>query len=220
MKHSFKILALTLVCAVVAATAAHAQSSRLYLAGYMGLNTSGDHDFSEGTMSQEGEIKNKNTFTLAGALGVRLTPQWRLEAEISHRSAEMDRVNFRNATANTFKLGGETQTWLYMMNLYYDIDWTWKNFQPFLTAGLGLASHETQIYDTSGLLPNATDDSLGFAWSLGGGLKYRLNPDTALTTNYRYIGANDLEVDSYDVEYSSHEFRLGIEYDLPTNWLD
>lgn len=202
----------------ISANVAQAQSSRLYFAGYLGLNTHTDGDFSEKTTNSAGEIKLKNAFSLAGALGLRLTPQWRLEAEISRRSADMDRIDFAGG-AGSFKLGGDLETWLYMLNFYYDVDWSWKNFQPFLTAGLGFASHEASIEDISGLAVNATDDSLGFAWQLGGGLKYRLNPDTAITSNYRYVGTTDLEVDSYDVDYSTHEFRIGLEYDLPMDWL-
>mgnify|MGYP002713218198 CR=1 FL=1 len=218
MKNVLIMLALITVLVSTAGNA-YAQSSRLYFAGYLGLSTFNDSEFSESTMNRDGDMQFKNAFSLAGALGLRLTPQWRIEGEISRRSADMSSIDFNGAGGGSFKLGGDVSTWLYMLNLYYDIDWTWKNFQPFLTAGLGLASHDMTINDTSGLVPNATDDSMGFAWQLGGGLKYRINPDTALTSNYRYIGTNDLEVDSYDVEYSAHEFRLGLEYDLPVNWL-
>lgn len=197
---------------------AQAQSSRLYLAGYLGLNTFTESDFSESTTGSEGDIEFKNAFSLAGALGLRLTPQWRIEGEISRRSGHLDRADVSGL--GSFEAGGDLTTWLYMLNVYYDIDWQWKNFQPFVMAGVGFGSHEMEVDSVTGLAtPPATDDSLGFAWSMGGGLKYRLNPEMALTSNYRYVGTTDLEVDSYDVEYSTHEFRLGLEYDLPMDWL-
>lgn len=217
MKHFLLVAIVTLITLMLAPAGAQAQSSRLYFAGYLGLNTFGESGFSETTRNREGEIEFKNAFSIAGALGLRLTPQWRIEGEISRRNAKLNNIDFEGG--GNFKLGGEIASWLYMMNFYYDIDWAWKDFQPFLTAGLGFAAHEAAIYDNSGLAVNATDDTLGFAFQLGGGMKYRLNPDTALTGNYRYIGANDLEIDSYDLEYTSHEWRIGLEYDLPMGWL-
>lgn len=214
----YRFIAILVTAGVLAgAGVAQAQSSRLYFAGYLGLNTFTESEFSETTTGSTGDMEFKNAYSLAGALGLRLTPQWRLEGEISRRSANMDRIDI--AGNGTFELGGELETWLYMLNLHYDVDWQWKNFQPFLTAGVGFAAHEAQI-NGSAVNPAASDDSLGFAWSMGGGLKYRVNPDFAITSGYRYVGTNDLEVDSYDFEYSTHELRLGLEYDLPTDWLD
>ncbi len=218
MKSALQALIIVFIGLVFYVSAAQAQTSRLYFAGYMGLSTHTESDFSESTTALHGDVEFKNAFSIAGALGLRLTPQWRLEGEISYRKADMDRVDISNL--GSFELGGDLKTYLYLLNMYYDINFDWKNFQPFLTAGIGLASHEAQIDDLSGNLVDAGDDSMGFAWALGGGLKYRVNPDVALSTNYRYIGTNDLETDSYDVEYTNHEFRLGIEYDLPTDWAD
>ncbi len=201
---------------VFGSAVAGAQSSRLYFAGYLGLNTFTESNFSETTTNSDGDIEYKNAVSLAGALGLRLTPQWRVEGEISRRNADADRIDF--AAGGSFELGGNLESWLYMLNLYYDFDWEWQNIRPFLTAGIGLASHEAQIDTPAGGVPAATDDSLGFAWALGGGLKYRVNPDVAITGNYRYVGTSDIEVDSYDVEYSNHEMRIGIEYDLPMDW--
>ncbi len=211
------LLASTLIISLFAgAGAAQAQSSRVYFAGYLGLNVYNDNKFSESTANRKGDFEFKNAGSLAGALGLRLTPQWRLEGEISRRSAELNRADVNGV--GSLDAGGDITSWLYMMNIYYDIDWKWKNFQPFLTAGFGLASHEAQIDSLAGIA-QTTDDTLGFAWQVGGGLKYRVSEDMALTSNYRYLGTTDLEVDSYDVEYSTHEFRLGLEYDLPTDWL-
>lgn len=206
----------TIVSLLGFSTHAQAQSSRLYFAGYLGLNSYNNLNLSETTSSTKGNYTYDNTVSLAGALGLRLTPQWRIEGEISRRVSDFDTANL-NTVANV-KLGGQTHTWLYLLNLYYDVDWQWKNFQPFLTAGLGLASHDVDFADTSGTMPDATGSSMGFAWSLGGGLKYRIQPNLALTGNYRYIGTNDIQVDSHDFGFSTHEIRLGVEYDLPTDW--
>lgn len=210
---SIAAFAALFACALPAA----AQTSRLYFAGYIGLTQYNEGNFSEGTTSTDGQMEFRNAISLAGAMGLRLTPQWRVEAEVSRRSGDIASVDFKNG--GTYNFGGDITSMLYMLNLYYDIDWQWKNFQPFVNAGIGLATHEVQLEDTSGLLPNATDDTmLGFAWSLGGGLKYRMTPNLAMTGNYRFVGTSDIEADSYDIDWGAHEIRFGMEYDLPLDW--
>ncbi len=192
---------------------ADAQTSRLYFAGYLGLNTSDDQEFSESTSGTVGDIEMKNTPLYAGALGVRLSRQFRLEGELSYRKADMDRIVINGA--GNFELGGELRTWLALANLYYDFDVNWKKLQPFIGVGLGFGWHNGEINDLSGLAANASEDSTGIAWQAGGGLKYRVNPDMAFTGAYRYLGSTDLEFESYDWDYGSHEFLIGLEYDLP-----
>lgn len=195
--------------------AANAQSSRLYFASYLGLNTSNNHEFSEIRSSQSGDIERSNGYSFAGSLGLRLTHQWRVEAELGYHKTDMDSVTF--SKGGTFDLGGELNTYLLMLNGYYDIDFEWQKLNPFITAGIGLVWHDGEIEDVSGLAVNATDEDFGFAWQLGGGLKYRVNEDLAFTGSYRYIGTTNAEIDTYDIEYHSHELRLGIEYDIPVN---
>ncbi|MEC7028932.1 MAG: porin family protein [Pseudomonadota bacterium] len=212
MRHIVLALSLLLVTVLIALPVS-AQSSRLYFAGYLGLNTSNDQEFSESTTGRSGDFERDNGTSFAGALGLRLNHQWRVEAEVSYRQTDFDGVTINNN--GTFKSAGDLSTLLYMMNVYYDIDYEWRNFSPFLTAGLGLASHSAQIEDLSGFLPDASSDSFGLAYSLGGGLKYRLSDSAALTTNYRYVGTTDFDVDGYTMDYNTHEFRLGLEYDIP-----
>ena len=194
-------------------TPANAQTSRLYFAGYLGLNTSNDQYFSESSSSTSGDIEMKNTLLYAGALGIRLSRQFRLEGELSYRKTDMDRITFSDG--GDFELGGELRTWLALANLYYDFDVNWKNIQPFVGIGLGFGWHNGEVYDLSGLAANVSEDSNGIAWQVGGGFKYRVNPDLAFTSAYRYIDSTDLTFKSYDWDYGSHEFLIGLEYDLP-----
>lgn len=201
----------------VAVTAAKAQSSRLYFAGYMGLNTSTDHEFSETSTPARGDFEFKNTPSFAGALGLRIDNSWRVEAEISYSNPDLNSVDFANG--NTFPMGGDLTTYLFMMNAYYDFDMQWKSLTPFVTAGVGLAYHDAQINDSSGFTTNASGTDVGFAYQVGGGLKYRMSDDLALSGAYRYLGGTDINIDSYSINYSGHEFRFGLEYDLPVDFL-
>jgi opacity protein-like surface antigen len=212
-----KKLAAALFCISLAAfpLLAKAESSRLYFAGYFGLNVTPKQNFSESTTGRSGDIGANNSFTFAGALGVRLNRNWRVEAEASYRNADLSSVS---DTAGKRRAGGEVSTGLYLANIYYDFDTHWKNLTPFLTAGVGLASHNVDFRDSSGFLPSASDSSYGFAYQAGAGLKYNLGDGVALTGSYRYIGTSSIKADSYDFDYSSHEFRIGVQYDLPPNW--
>jgi len=201
------------VLALSFALPVQAQTSRLYFAGYMGLNTYGDNSLTESGSGIAGDIEFDNTLSFAGALGLRITKQIRAEAEISHRKADLNTFDIQGGAS--VRNGGDVTSLIYMLNLMYDFDLDWRNFQPFVSAGFGFASHEAHIIDASGFAPDATDDSMSLAWSLGGGLKYRISDNTAFTGNYRYLGTQDIQIDTYDMEYSSHEFRVGLEYDIP-----
>lgn len=213
----FFIFFAVFLCLVSVATTAKAQSSRLYFAGYLGLNTHGDNEFDESSVPVSGDLEMKNAFSLAGALGLRINNNMRFEGEISYRNADMDRVDFDQG--GSFKLGGDLTTWLYMVNFYYDFDFEWQYIRPFVTAGVGVAFHDGNIDDVSGLALDTSDDSLDFAWQVGGGLKYRVRDNMAFTGNYRYLDTTDIGLKSYEIDYGSHEFRLGVEYDIPTDFL-
>lgn len=193
-----------------------AQTSRLYFAGYMGLNTFDQEGFSESTTANAGNLKFQNAVSFAGSLGLRLTSQLRVEGEVSYRSSDMDRIDFGGG-AGSFELAGDLKTWLLMLNGYYDFDFEWDHLEPFVSAGIGVARHNGSVAPTGGPAPGSSGDDISFAWQVGSGLKYRMNPDLAFTGGYRYLSTGDIQIGSYEFGYSSHEIRLGIEYDLPVD---
>ncbi|MCB9988204.1 MAG: porin family protein [Rhodospirillales bacterium] len=203
------------IALVMVTTAAYAQSSRLYVAGYMGLNLTTETEFDENTTPRSGDFTYDNSMSFAGALGLRLTQNWRLEGELSYRKASIDTVDI--TTGGTFRGAGEIGTWLALANLYYDFDMEWKNLSPYVTGGVGFAMHSGDIGGVGGM-PSSTGNSFGLAWQAGAGLKYRVDDSLAITGGYRYLGTSSLEVDSYDIDYGAHELRLGLEYDLPVMW--
>ena len=191
---------------------ASAQTSRVYFAGYLGLSTYNDQKFEESSVPASGDIELSNTQSFAGALGIRISNQFRVEGEISYSNADLNRMDIDGA--GSFQLGGDLATWLGMINLYYDFDVPWR-IQPFLGAGAGIGWFDTHINDTSGFAADSAADTTALVWQVGGGLKYRMSPDLALTGSYRYLDSSDLSFDTYEVDYGSHEIRVGLEYDLP-----
>jgi OmpA-OmpF porin, OOP family len=212
-KASIVAVCLLMLCAVPAL----AQTSRLYFAGALGLNILHDRNFSESTSGQSGGIGFNNGPSFSGALGLRVTENIRIEGELSYRNAGIAHVNFANG--NSVRSGSDIKTWLLMLNAYYDFSFNWHNISPYLTAGIGVARHNVAIDPVTGLTPGASGSDTAFAYQAGTGLKYRVNPDMALTGGYRYLGTSDINAGSYKIDYHAHEFRMGLEYDLPVGWL-
>ncbi len=179
----------------------------------MGLNTMSAQDFSHPTRS--GSIDFKNGGSFAGALGLRLSPQVRVEAEISYMRNDLSSMTLDNGASGA--VGKNLKSWLYMAHAYYDFNMNWRNITPFISGGLGLARHDAGIAGAPGGLASASDTTYDLAYSLGAGLKYQLKPGMALTGGYRYIGSTSLGIGDYDIDYNAHEFRAGLQYDLPVD---
>jgi len=194
------------------ATQANAQTSRLYLAGYLGLNVFSDQEFTESTTSNNGDFELENTTSFAGALGMRLSSQVRLEGEFSYRNAEFTTVDL--AGSGTFDTGGEFKSSILFANAYYDFDVPWS-VQPYIGGGIGYGWHTGEFNDGTSQLVNVSSDDSSFMWNAAVGAKYRPRTDLAFTAGYRYMDSFDLEFGSYEIDYDSHEFRLGMEWDLP-----
>ena len=212
VKYKKPALLLTLLLAFGFFEQAQAQTSRLYFGGYMGLLTFNDQDFTESSAPASGALELKNGYSLTGALGLRLSRELRVEAELSYGKTDFDRIQYV-PTGASGELGGELITWGTMLNAYYDFDVPWK-IQPFVGAGAGFTWHTGEISDGAGIAVDVSEKDFAFAWQVGGGLKYRVAPDLAFSGSYRYSDSMDLQVGSYEIDYGAHEFRIGLEYDL------
>jgi opacity protein-like surface antigen len=106
-----------------------------------------------------------------------------------------------------------------MANVYYDFNLNWKNITPFVTAGIGVASHDASFTGGNGL-PAASGRSTGFAYQAGAGIAYRVSPTLAFTGDYKYLTTSDIDIGSYRTGYHSHEVRIGLQYDLPVGFMN
>lgn len=204
--------AITAALLCSASMTANAQTSRVYLAGYLGLNTFYDQEFTDSASGNSGDFEIDNDFSFAGALGLRLSPQVRLEGELSYRNTDVQRADIQGV--GSFDMGGKFKSTVLFANAYYDFDVPWA-IQPFIGGGLGYGWHSVDIGDGSGFLSNATADESSIMWNVAAGVKYRINPELAFTGGYRYVDSFDLDIGSYEVDYDTHEFRVGMEWDLP-----
>ena len=172
-----------------------------------------DQTYKEDITPASGDISFDNGISFAAALGVRVNKKLRFEAELSRYKSDLDNIELVNGN---FAMSGELQTYTLLVNGIYDLDLNWKwPIQPYVSAGLGFAKFDGDFEDTSNVTISESGDDYGFVWQVGSGLKYRVDPNLAVTGGYRYLSASELELDSARIEYSNHEFRMGIEYDIP-----
>ncbi|GEM_PF-6540729 len=186
-------------------------AGRLFSGGFMGLNITPatlSYDYkrppsigmaglmTNNLISQDMALQAGRGF--AGSLGFRLSPQWRVEAELSY-------------SAGSAGDAGERQSRLALMNLYYDIDVGSTKLKPFLTFGAGMATHDIYRGGMDGL-GIASETTSGMAWQAGAGLNYQLNEDLSLSGGYRQVGGAALNSNGYEIDPNGHEIRLGVKY--------
>ncbi len=211
--HFFSALALCAVLITGLSLSAQAQTSRFYLAGYLGLNVFAEQEFKDTATGSSGNFDFSNAESFAGALGFRLSQQVRLEGEFSYRKADISDADVSGV--GTISVGDNLKTKILSANAYYDFDVPWS-IQPYVGGGLGYGWHEGQV--SSSLISSTSSEDSRFIWNIAAGAKFRYNPDLAFTAGYRYLDTfSDIEIGPHEIGYDSHEFRVGMEWDLPIN---
>ncbi len=209
IRRSFVLAAL--IC-VLPLSDAQAKRTRLYLAGYMGLNTHVEAEYTESTASTNGDLELENGFNFAGALGVRINKRLSFEAELAYRKSDVANLEVNGTDEDP--LDGEIKATTLLLNGVYNFDISWRDIYPFLTAGAGIIWHNGELIDVTGQIVDTSGDDMGFAWTLGGGIKYNVEEGTAFTASYRYLSSSEIGFENTTIDYSGHEFRLGVRYDI------
>jgi opacity protein-like surface antigen len=187
IRQPLRWVSLTAASVLALAASAHAATKGFYFAGYMGLNV------------PKTEYKSSNdTGAFSGAMGLRLSPHWRVESELNYGDDDMARTNYNQAET---PIGSRFKSYSGLVNFYYNFD-TPGDIKPFVGGGVGFSTSEHKNQQGS------------FAWQLGGGLNYQFNPSLSFSSAYRfYDSVEDTSVDSLSGE--GHEFRVGVTYKLP-----
>lgn len=139
---------------------------------------------------------------------------FRLEGEISSRSADVDEVEFTGLGV-TVDGAGDAFAVAGMFNAYYDFDlgspWT-----PYVGGGIGAAVVGFNNWRVAGL-DLSDDDDLVFAFQGAAGLGYEFNDNFTLYGGYRFFGTTEPSLqneagNAFDSEFYSHSVELGIRY--------
>ncbi len=88
-----------------------------------------------------------------------------------------------------------------MANVYLDFVNS-SPVTPFLTAGIGMA--EVTLFDYY-------DDTV-FAYQVGAGLTFAINPHMSIDLKYRYFATEDLDFEGIEAEFASHNVYCGFRF--------
>lgn len=145
---------------------------------------------------------------LAAIFGKRYDNGFRVEGELGYRTNE---VSDFKAGGTSFGADGDISVFSFLFNTFFDL----RNpspFTPYFGAGAGIAQ---VLFDASLDSFSIDDDTTVFAYQLGAGLGFEINPQLTLDLGYRYFATGDPRIededgDKFKTEYASHNLMAGI----------
>lgn len=140
----------------------------------------------------------------------------RVEGEIAYQKNDLDSLslNVIGYDLGDASISGDTSSIAFLVNGYYDIH-NKTSVTPYIGGGLGMANVDLgAVYlDNYGQLTRSVDDTV-FAYHLTAGVAFPVTDSVSLDLKYRYFATADLEIDTGEVEYSSHNFYAGVRVDF------
>lgn len=175
-----------------------------------------DFDFYDGDYT----VETKAGYILGGALGMRVWDPLRAEVELSYARWSVDDATADYGFGDVDAEGRGHLSATYLLgNLWYDFE-SDSSFTPYLGGGAGVAfvSPDVTFFgsDSFGL----QNGEAGFAFQLGGGVKFGLTDNIALDIGYRFKGILDTDFDSSENgpftggDLFSHNIQGGIVIDF------
>ena len=144
-------------------------------------------------------IEYDTGFGFGGVVGFRANPNFRLEGEISYRTADVSSVGGGSASGISLATTG------FLVNGYYDFTQAKLAVTPFVGLGVGLI-HGT----ASGLGQSYSDTEFGYQLTLG--LAFAVAPQVSLNAAYRYQGSSDFSSNGTTLPYRSSNIMVGLNY--------
>lgn len=134
----------------------------------------------------------KAGYDVGGNIGFKGTPM-RYEGELTYLNADLKKFNL-NSIQQT-GIGGYSDAFLAMANVYYDLNTATPTVQPFLGGGIGYARVHAKLNSTgpSGATQYTGSNSV-FAYQATTGLIYNFAPNYAINLGYRYIATKHVNV--------------------------
>jgi opacity protein-like surface antigen len=156
--------------------------------------------------------------SLEGDIGLPL----RVELEYMYRS-DFEYSWSETGGGDNVDVDVESNVQTVFANMYYDID-TGTDFTPYVGFGLGWARVKTE-WSGTGTVGGANfdqgeeDTENNFAYNLGLGCAYDINPNWTMELGYRYVDFGQGKVKVLDGSHirgdgTSNEFLLGVRYNF------
>lgn len=207
-----KNLLIISVCVLMFFISSPAQSAEgLYAGGSLGLAMANDSDFTDPTLPGFTiTTEFEPGWGLSGAVGYDFN-NFRVEGEIAYQKNDVDEVS---ALGFSVDASGDMTALAFLINGYFDFV-TNSPVTPYISAGIGFAKIEINDFNISGSgLPSESDDDTVFAYQIGAGIGFAVNPKVTIDLKYRYFATEDPEFDEFGVETeaSSHIIYVGARF--------
>jgi len=173
-----------------------------YISVNGGIVTLSDSDL-EG--AAHGEMSFDAGFGVLAALGVKVTENSRIEAEIGYRGNDIDKVKIDGVPKPG--VSGDVTTLSLMGNMFYDF-MPDEFFSPFIGVGFGLANIEGDIDG----FHRERDNVFAYQAAIGG--TYAANRQVSLDVQYRFFATDDANLDGLEAEYQSHNVLVGLRFNF------
>jgi opacity protein-like surface antigen len=206
-----RLIVLSCVAIMISSLSPAYSAEGFYASGNLGLAMLRDTNISNPSFDEE-EITVESKFKKGLALGVAggydFGNNIRLEGEVAYQKNALDKATATSREVDvdvTDILDSDFSSLALLVNGYYDIK---KNSPviPYLSAGVGFVKVKIDFSDSD---YDSEDDTV-FAYHIGAGVGYAINKTLTLDTKYRYLGASDPKFDDTKIEYSSHNFSVGL----------
>ena len=234
----FLLAALMGIAVPSAGQAGHANYGGAYTSLYGGASLLKDADntgppFVAGFPDTSVESSFDTGFVVGGTIGhASSSGIWhmRLEADLNYRQHDLDDLTVTSdgglgfllglppldglsASSLGLDVGGDVSTFGALVNAWLDFD-IGGSLMPYLGGGLGIADISLDEISVAGI--EIVDDSdTVFAYQLGAGLGWIVNPDIVVSLDYRWFATEDPTFEhvlggEFESEYSNHNFMLGL----------
>ncbi len=144
----------------------------------------------------------------AGLAGGAKYGMFRVEGEFGYQINEIDSINSYDTEEDGLYTGegkGDVSAYTFLVNGYADFA-TGTPVTPFVTAGMGMA-----IVQLNNFFGGNYNDEV-FAYQIGAGITYAINPKMNVDLKYRYLATTDPGFSGVDAEFASHNLYLGFRY--------
>lgn len=146
------------------------------------------------------DISADSGFVIGAAAGVDVG-NWLFEAELAHRSADLNEASL---FGYGYQIDGELTATSLMANVWYNFPIS-GNWGAYAGGGIGIAKAEVEM-DLFGY--SYSDDSTEAAWQLGAGVNLKTDAGFAYGIGYRYFNLPDVN----EADISAHEIVFEVRF--------
>jgi len=135
---------------------------------------------------------------------------FRVEAEVGYQKNDIDKISGYDYEYDEYFAGsasGDMTAYSFMGNFYLDFH-NGSPVTPFITAGVGTATIELNDFGYDDY-----DDTV-FAYQVGAGLAFYINPHMTIDLKYRYFATDDPDFDGLSATFASHNVYCGFRFNF------